>query len=338
MLTSRAEQSKPEPMIIDDDSVEDLSESSSVYGDDGDDPNDPVVADYDVYITERSENELFVLQFIGRPAEQHFTGASAPTELRIKPKSGYIEADVPMNIHQNYDRQKGVKFGEALRKTREFGQTTYGPAAGFERAMPRSTKRPGATTADDGDAEDAAPSNAIDNNDDNVEEYVKHFDDANEKGHVLNTVTWGGRIIPDEDWKPQYMVGAFRGKQLNLTPLDGVIQLRPELHHVDAISHLEAASRRREATEAKSVLPTVKKAEDQSLAEILKGPASEPWVKLRWNDSESEAAYEGFNKRLFLDDPENAPVIEYEGVAEYVECVLPMRVGRKKLDESIKLD
>lgn len=316
----------------DGDGDSDASSHGSFYDDS--DPDDPLVAEYDVYITPRSDKELYVLQFIGRAADQPFTGASAPTSMRMKPKSGYIEVDVPMDVHQNYDRQKGVRFGEALRKTKGFGQTTYGPAAGFQHAMPRSTKRPGATSADDADADDAQPAASL-AMDEDLDEYVTNFDDANEKGHVLNTVTWGGRLIPDEDWKPAYMIGAFHGKELHLTQLDGIIQLRPELHHVDAISHLDAASRRREATDAKSVLPTVQKSEEDGIKAILGEAASEQWVKLSWNHSETGAAYDGFNRRLFLEDTENAPVIQWEKVAEYVQRVLPMRVGIQKQQDSV---
>lgn len=169
--------------------------------------DDPVVAEYDVYITpEVAEQQLYVLQYLNRPPDQPFTKAteSQPSELRIKKDSGFVEVDVPINIHRNYNRVAGVRWGEAMRKTKGFGQKAFGIASGFERTMPRSTNRPGAA----GEGAPAAPIATED--DDNFEEYVTHFEDANEKGHVFNSQTFGGQIMHDDGKGPSYMLGTFR--------------------------------------------------------------------------------------------------------------------------------
>lgn len=309
---------------------------SDRHSDEPDPDDDPIVAEYEVYITPESDHELYMIQFFGRDAKHPFTGGSAPTEMRIKPKSGYVEVDVPINIHRYYDKVKGVRMGEALRKSKELGQTAYGAAAGFQLAMPKPTKRPGAAPPDDPDADDAAPVATIED-DDKIAEYIANFDDANEKGHVLNTMTWRGQIVYRDETKPNYMIGVFRGNELHLTRLDGIIQVYPGLSHIDAASHLEAISHRREPTDPKAVLPTVKKAaEEHSLAEAMKEAAEEKWAKLKWHDSESGVAYEGFNKRLFYPDPENAPVIMVDGDA-WREDMFPGRSGRKQ-EEELDLD
>lgn len=169
------------------------------------DDDDPVVAEYDVYITpEVEQQQLYVLQYLNRPPDQPFTKAteSQPSELRVKKESGFIEVDVPIDIHQNYNRVAGVRWGESMRKTKGFGQKAFGIASGFERAMPRATNRPGA------DGTPAAP--VAPDDDDNFEEYVTHFEDANEKGHVLNMQTFGGQITNDNGKGPSYMLGTFR--------------------------------------------------------------------------------------------------------------------------------
>ena len=170
--------------------------------------DDPVVAEYDVYITpEMAEQQLYVLQYINRPPEKKLTKefGSKPSELRMKKESGFIEVDVPLNIHENFNRAAGVQYGEAMRKTKGFGQKAFGIASGFERTMPRSTNRPGAA----GEAAPAAPvATVVD--DDNFEEYVTNFEDANEKGHVLNVQIFGGQILPEDGKGPSYMLGAFR--------------------------------------------------------------------------------------------------------------------------------
>jgi DNA-directed RNA polymerase-3 subunit RPC5 len=173
-----------------------------------DDDDDPVVAEYDVYITgDMPEEQLYMLQYLNRAPDQPLTQSNhnRPSEVRIKQDAGFIEVDVPMDIHQNYNRPAGVRWGESLRKTKGFGQQAYGIASGFERTMPRATNRSGGP---DGTPAAAAPT-AIDD-DDNLDEYVNNFEDANEKGHVLNTQTYGGQIIKDDGKGPSYMVGTFR--------------------------------------------------------------------------------------------------------------------------------
>jgi DNA-directed RNA polymerase-3 subunit RPC5 len=171
------------------------------------DEHDPVVAEYEVYITpENLQQQLYVLQYLNRPPDQPFTKAadSQPSELRIKENAGFIEVDVPINLRRNYNRVAGVRWGEAMRKTKGFGQKAFGIASGFERTMPRSTNRAGAG----GEGAPAAPVAAED--DDNFQDYVDHFEDANEKGHVFNSQTFGGQIMKDDGKGPSYMLGTFR--------------------------------------------------------------------------------------------------------------------------------
>jgi DNA-directed RNA polymerase-3 subunit RPC5 len=270
--------------------------------------DDPVVAEYDVYITpEVEEQQLYVLQYLNRPPDQPFTKAtqSQPTELRVKKDSGFVEVDVPIDIHQNYNRPAGVRWGESMRKTKGFGQRAFGIASGFERTMPRTANRPG-------EGAPAAPTTVED--DDNFEEYVTHFEDANEKGHVLNAQTFGGQILKDDGKGPSYMLGTFRdGKlsvvffqgnilievdQLHLTRLNGLVQLRTQFHHIDASAQLEAVNRRREKesqegakpAEPKAFLPTVKKSGGDTAAELtqafMKSANTETWHKLNYSDED----------------------------------------------------
>lgn len=275
--------------------------------------DDPVVAEYDVFITPEMEaQQLYVLQYLNRQPDHPFTKSndSEPTELRIKTESGFIEVDVPMDIQNNYSRVAGVNWGEAMRKTKEFGQKAYGIASGFERTMPRSTNRPGP---------DGAPAAPMVMDEDNFEEYIMNFEDANEKGHVLNTQTFGGQIRQEDDKGPSYMLGTFRDDQLHLTSLTGLVQLRTQFHHLDASAQLEAVQRRREkesqegakAAEPKAFLPTVKKTGGDTAAELtqafMKSTNQETWNRLRFSDENSDAAFDSYGERLFLPDPSEAP-------------------------------
>jgi DNA-directed RNA polymerase-3 subunit RPC5 len=311
-------------------------EESSEYDND-EDPNDPVIAEYDIYLHGSSTFDLYELRFSGHHKEKAppMTGEHCPTEIRIKPKSGMFEVDVPINVHQNYDRQKGVRYGEALKQVRALGQTSYGASAGFQRAMPRPTKRPGASSAAEGPSteeneaenEEAAKAKALAEQE-KLDSFVENFDDANEKGHVLNTQTWSGQLVGREEWKPNYYVGAFRGNEVHMTPLTGIVRLEPENKHLDAIDHLDIVSRHREATDAKDVLPTVNKAPDEmTTADRFQEAAQEPFNKYRWIDRTSLAALARRKEVLYLKDVEKAVTHEWESTESYVDRLLPTGAG-----------
>jgi hypothetical protein len=208
--------------------------------------DDPVVAEYDVYITpEAEEQQLYVLQYLNRPPDQPFTKGtqSQPAELRVKKESGFVEVDVPIDILHNYNRPAGVRWGESLRKTKGFGQRAFGIASGFERTMPRATNRAGAGA---GAGEGAPAASTAIEDDDNFEEYVTHFEDANEKGHVLNVQTFGGQIQNDEGKGPSYMLGTFR---------DGRLQPCRWKHHADQTRSTAPHSTERSRTAPHAVPP-----------------------------------------------------------------------------------
>lgn len=163
------------------------------------------MAEYDVFITPELEDQLYVLQYLDREKGHGLTklNNSEPSQLRIKEESGYIEVDVPLEIRSKFNRPAGVKWGEALRKTKGFGQKAYGISAGFERAMPRSI-RAGPT------GNTGTPAPIVTEDDDNFEEWIANLEDANEKGHVLNTQTFGGEIPKTDGKGPSYLLGAFR--------------------------------------------------------------------------------------------------------------------------------
>ncbi|KAF2645642.1 hypothetical protein P280DRAFT_388755 [Massarina eburnea CBS 473.64] len=297
---------------------------------------DPVVAEYDVFITPEMEEQLYVLQYLNRPPDDPFTQAtgSKPDSLRLKQHSGFLEVDVPLNVHQHFNRQMGVQWGEALRKTKQFGQKAYGIASGFERTMPR-LNRPGAAAADG----QAAPATAT--NDDNYEEYVENFEDANEKGHVLNMQTFGGQIQHNDAKGPTYMLGTFRKNELHLTKLKGLVQMRTQFHHIDAIAQLEAANRRREKeaqegakqAEPKAFVATVKKAGGDTAAEItqafMKATNAEKWQRLDYMDENSPQAFESFEERLFLPDTAAAAMLHSNMTNnQYLDAISAPSAGR----------
>ncbi|KAF1948376.1 hypothetical protein CC80DRAFT_486253 [Byssothecium circinans] len=305
------------------------------------DEEDPVVAEYDVFITPEMEEQLYILQYLDRPPHDPFTQAagSKPESLRIKQQSGFVEVDVPLNVHHNFNRPMGVRWGEAVRKTKQLGQKAYGIASGFERTMPR-LNRPGAAATDG----QPAPNTSLD--DDNNQDYVINFEDANEKGHVLNMQTFGGQIEQDDGKGPTYMLGTFRKNELHLTKLKGLVQMRTQFHHIDAIAQLEAANRRhnKEAqegakpAEAKAFVATVKKAGGDTAAEIMQGfmkaTNAEKWQRLDYADEDSPQAFSTFEECLFLPETATAPVLHSNMTnSQYLDAISAPSSGRghKKL-------
>ncbi|PVH92449.1 hypothetical protein DM02DRAFT_276554 [Periconia macrospinosa] len=296
------------------------------------DEDDPVVTEYDVFITPEIQEQLYVLQYLNRPPDERLveeTGTK-PSSLRIKPQSGFVEVDVPVDIRNNFNRQMGVRWGEALRKTKQIGQKAYGIAAGFERTMPRPP-RPAPSTAVD-NRPTPTPGPTLD--DDNYDDYITNFEDANEKGHVLNTQTYGGQIQPDDGKGPNYMLGSFRNNELHLTKLKGLVQMRTQFHHIDALAQLDAVNRRREkeqqegakTVEPKAFMPTVKRAGGDTAAEVtqalMKATNQEKWQRLEYEDDDSGTAYATYADCLFVNNTDVAPKLHAEmSNSEYLNTV-----------------
>lgn len=178
---------------------------------------------------------MYLLQHPIRKREQPYNERSGarPIEMRIKPQAGFIEMDVGLNPSVNFNKYQGLVWGEALRKAQTTGHPTFGAAAGFAANNAPKGRGRGA---------DAASSESIDAN-------LSRFNDALNRNIVHHKQTLGGQIIHDDEGSPNYMLGAFRGSELHLTRLDGVVQMRPQFHHVDAVTHQETAARRSEAAE-----------------------------------------------------------------------------------------
>lgn len=167
-----------------------------------DDQDDPIVAEYDVFIKPHLTDgcELMVLQFPNRAENQPYTANNdcAPTEIRIKPNSGMVELDVPLDTSRNYDRDKGVKWGTVMKASEQVKGLGYGMAAGFGiGAGPRVGRGRGRGQDQQQDAEQQGPIQDAD------------FERARIAGNVLKTQTLGGQIDKIESWSPQYMLGTF---------------------------------------------------------------------------------------------------------------------------------
>jgi DNA-directed RNA polymerase-3 subunit RPC5 len=161
---------------------------------------DPIKASYDVYIKPSISDgrQIYVLQFPNRGPKQPYKKEkqSQPTKLRIKPEAGMVELDVPVDAWRNYDRGKGIKWGDAMKQSNVVqGGKTYGLPGGFGigGSQPgRGRGRGEATVAND------------------QERLLRDYAGAIQSDRVLTNQTLGGQTVLNEDTTPQYMIGTFR--------------------------------------------------------------------------------------------------------------------------------
>jgi DNA-directed RNA polymerase len=157
------------------------------------DSSDPVIASYDVYLTD-SEISRYVLQYLDRLPDYPYDDrhGQKPTGFRLKPKTGLIEVDVPINTRKNYDVNKGLKYGDALKKSRSAQDGgAFGMAGGFSGGAPGGSK---VKMEAGGDVEMGGMGNG-------------------DSASLLRVQTLGGRIKIPEEGDPVYMLAAFRGSK-----------------------------------------------------------------------------------------------------------------------------
>ena len=157
-----------------------------------------ILKDYRLFINPTKMRTMLV-QYPNRELGQEYREANGqkPLELRIKPKCGVVEVDIPLNIHVNFDKAKGIEYGEAMRASRHLQQGgSYGLAGGLGVGPKLSAKDIRRAPMPEGPSK---------------EKLFENFEDANNKGHVMNKVTLGGRIVPFKDGNPIYVYVTFKG-------------------------------------------------------------------------------------------------------------------------------
>ena len=189
------------------------------------DPVDAVVASYDIFlapptadtsnrpgcsVTQPSSAKLLVLQYPAyRPSSRPYNSAKSqkPSELRLKPNTGLVEVDVPIFTHEHYNEESGSRYGKALSDSRTLhGKSSHGLAGGFHTGSSQVSSL--------GD--------------------IPAYGDTNTRSPPLKTQTLGGKIAEPSERDPIYFLGSFKHDSIHLSHLDGVVQMRPQLHHLDA--------------------------------------------------------------------------------------------------------
>ncbi|OJD13867.1 hypothetical protein AJ78_05714 [Emergomyces pasteurianus Ep9510] len=315
---------------------------------------DPIIASYDIYITD-SQIRRFLLQYPDRQSTQPYnvTNQQKPTELRLKPRTGLVEVDIPINTHVNYDEKKGLRYGNALRKSRVIAEGgTMGMAGGFNTgARAKGAVGAGATAG--------AGTAGVDEEDDGVimgrkrqqnfmgdEESMMEYEDE-KAGAIMTTQTLGGRIKEPVDGDPVYMLGAFRDNELHLAPLSAVVQLRPQLHHLDAFDEVSVRNKamakgkrdldeegpsRAVQTEARAIDMKVKSAEAEtgniaSNNGLLRRMQEEKWETYAWIDENDQDSWDKYEEYMFNQSLDEPPLLQSAiGSEDYIDGMSAPRV------------
>ncbi|KAL9030214.1 MAG: hypothetical protein Q9196_001630 [Gyalolechia fulgens] len=278
---------------------------------------DPDMANYKMVYMVDPSSRILLLRFPGRPANQPYCARDGckPLELRIKPKHGHVEIDIPVDIHSpNWDTVKAIKYQQAMRKSSTLQQgKSYDMAGGFgvnDEAAPAKKSKESKESRDDTTV-----------NEPSMETLLSNIDDANNKGHVMNKITLGGRIQPHDPNQPRLMAGTFKGNVCYMSHVDAVVELSANFQHLDALADLEKTSARhqrntekgketekeREEAQAKAVDLTVKSSEPDegmpegarsSIKEQLEDMADEPWQRLKWIDQDDPESYRRFDEHF----------------------------------------
>lgn len=97
------------------------------------DDSDPIEHSYQVFIKPPlpANRRLVILQHPNTQSDDPDRLEVPPiTGMRLKPASGMLEADVPIDYNSSYDRHKGMVWGSALAKSAA-AKTSLGLAGGF---------------------------------------------------------------------------------------------------------------------------------------------------------------------------------------------------------------
>ncbi|KAK3319164.1 Sin-like protein conserved region-domain-containing protein [Apodospora peruviana] len=268
------------------------------------DDDDPIVATYRVFVKPAlpRHRKIVALQYVNN------TGADPERlldpkvlELRLKPTAGMVEVDIPIDTSVAYDKSKGIIMGTALQKSTETKKGgSLGLAGGFGLGAappPRTGGRRGA-----GDDENVPLT----------------WGEAVRQEKVLRKETLGGVRSAAEEYT-RHMVGVFKGKNIHLTPVSSVVQLRPVHHHLDAAAEQERLARptpggaggpggagAADKSAGRAIHMTLKAAMDddgvstETMADRLRAVQAEPWRRMEWVNDDSHDAWALYDECLFL--------------------------------------
>ncbi|RMJ21019.1 hypothetical protein PHISP_08114 [Aspergillus sp. HF37] len=182
------------------------------------------------------------------------------------------------------------------------------------------------------------------------------MDDKSESAaaSLLRNQTLSGRIKVPEEGDPVYMLATFRDDNLFLSPVSSVVQLRPQLHHLDALDDIPKSTRgggksrkddagedRPAESEARAVDVKIKAAasEDKEAAlvagnlELLKKMQEEKWAEFDWVDAETQEAWDVYDAYMMYHDVEGLPQLQSAlDTEDYLDSMSAPRIDPARPD------
>lgn len=178
-----------------------------------DDENDPIVATYSVFVKPAlpKHRKLVVLEYVNKTSpDPNQLQQPRVLELRVKPNTGMIEVDVPIDTSDAYDKNKGIQWGVALQKSMEAKKGgSLGLAGGFgvgAAPPPRTGSRRGGGGG--GGNDDEAPQLT--------------WAEAARLDKILRKQTLGGGRSAEEE-NTKHMVGVFQGSMFPRPPASYIL-------------------------------------------------------------------------------------------------------------------
>lgn len=276
------------------------------------DDEDLVVASYDIILTgpeqshvnettadDADTSQLLVLQYPAhRPLSRPYSSSrqQKPTALRFKKNTGIVEVDVPLVTTDHYNHDAGSKYGSAISESRTIRVGgSHGLAGGFNSGPAQVSS---------------------------LQDVPAHQEGALTRP-ALAIQTLGGKIAQQDEREPIYFLGSLRNNSLHLSHLDAVVQMRPQLHHIDAED--ENSQRRLQMNGApgakKPGLEVAPKMESKAIEIKLKDNKEDPrdrslnasskllrdiqmdsWQQHEWIDQDDSAAQDRAAEYLYAQD------------------------------------
>ncbi len=141
-----------------------------------------------------------------------------PTSLRIKPNTGLLEVDIPIDTRLNYNPDKGSEYARSLKRSRIIEEGgTHGLSGGF------NTGPVGRNIREEED----------------IDMKTIPVHSGLSEDSTLNVQTIGGKIVKLSTGDPIYLLGSFKDNAMHLSRLDALVQVRPQLPHLDAADEVE---------------------------------------------------------------------------------------------------
>jgi DNA-directed RNA polymerase-3 subunit RPC5 len=177
-----------------------------------DDDDDPVIATFNVFLNPAllpGKRLLALGNGLRRDAhasttssnldERDPTWGATPSEVRLKPKVGVMEMDVPRDVRNNYDHAKGIEMGTAMRIARDDGALNFfGEAGGMGvSAPPPQPRRKDRLT-------ELGLSGQLE------------WDEAVKADQVLMQYTLAGKFVKEENKRSEHLIGIIQGGEFSL--------------------------------------------------------------------------------------------------------------------------